>query len=120
MIFSQQSTEACSGDKSSADTSAKNAGGDADRDKAGGGDDDDDDDDEEERFVDLPLPAEFQEEDVDSKAHTGRPEAADSVAEESVAVEEATAGGKAKPQKGVSSWVHRQNLTGWLSSRQYS
>ena len=99
-----------SGNKPRASIADKPAGDDADHNKAG---DDDDDDDEEERFVDLPLPAEFQDEDADDRVQAVTTDA-DAAADTDgvVAAGGATAGRSTNPQSGVSSWVHRQNLKG--------
>ena len=98
------------GNKPRASITDKPTGDDADHNKAG---DDDDDDDEEERFVDLPLPAEFQDEDADDRVQAVTTDA-DAAADTDgvVAAGEAKAGRRTNPQSGVSSWVHRQNLKG--------
>ena len=103
----QKSTLEWSGNKPRASITDKPTSDDADQEEAG----DDDDDDEEERFVDLPLPAEFQDEDADDRVQAVT---ADAAADTDGVVAEggAKAGRSANPQTGVSSWVHRQNLKG--------
>ncbi|KAK7104859.1 CCAAT/enhancer-binding protein zeta-like [Littorina saxatilis] len=74
---------------------------------------DDDDDDEEERFVDLPLPPEFQDE-VDNDENQKKTQ--ESKSNEKKNEEK---GEKSKSAQGVSSWVHRQNLTGKFEQQSY-
>ena len=115
-FFHQKSTEDCSINKRRADIVDKSTGDDG-QDKAG--DDYNDDDDEEERFVDLPLPAEFQDEDADGRAQTMTTDTG-CLMEENVGAEEAEVDNRAKSQKGVSSWVHRQNLKGGFTAQKHN
>ena len=115
-FFHQKSTEDCSINKRRADIADKSTGDDG-QDKAG--DDYNDDDDEEERFVDLPLPAEFQDEDADGRAQTMTTDTG-CLTEENVGSEEAEVDNRAKSQKGVSSWVHRQNLKGGFTAQKHN
>ena len=116
-FFHQKSTEDCSINKPRADITDKSTGDDG-QDKAGD-DHNDDDDDEEERFVDLPLPAEFQDEDADGRAQTMTTDTG-CLTEENVGAEETEVDNRAKSQKGVSSWVHRQNLKGGFTAQKHN